>query len=342
MVKKNDLDGQLPAVAVVGPTASGKTAVALHVAEAMGTEIISVDSRQIYRRLDIGTAKPTPEEVRRVPHHLVDFVDPEEKYSVGQYRRAVEELVPRFADAGMVPFFVGGTGLYLKAVLEGLCPAPPANSELRLWLERASRFPAGGLHELLARIDPEAAGRIHPHDTYRLTRALEVYYLTGETLSSRQDRHRFAERPFRALVICLRRDPADLKDRIGRRLDRMLAAGFVGEVAGLLDDGCDPGLPALHAVGYPQMIRHLQGETSLDEAAKQIRASTWQYARRQMTWFRGVDKIVWLDAGPQSKASALADKVLYLLKREGLFRVRGQDPGSREKAIDTPRKRTLE
>jgi tRNA dimethylallyltransferase len=324
MVKKTDHNGQLPAVAVVGPTASGKTAVALHVAEAMGTEIISVDSRQIYRRLDIGTAKPTPEELRRVPHHLVDFVDPKEKYSVGQYRRAVEGLVPRFADAGMVPFFVGGTGLYLKAVLEGLCPAPPANSELRQWLKRASRFPAGGLHELLARIDPDAASRIHPHDTYRLTRALEVYYLTGETLSSRQGRHRFAERPFRALVICLRRDPPDLKDRIGRRLDQMLAAGFVDEVAGLLDEGCDPDLPSLRAVGYPQMIRHLQGRTSLDEAAEEIRKSTWQYARRQMTWFRGVEGIVWVDADPRTKAGALADRVLSLLKREGLLRIGAQ------------------
>jgi tRNA dimethylallyltransferase len=325
-VKKRDRNGQRPAVAIVGPTASGKTAVALHVAGALGTEIISVDSRQIYRRLDIGTAKPTPEEIRRVRHHLVDFVEPRENYSVGQYRRAVEALVPRFEDAGMVPLFVGGTGLYLKAVLEGLCPAPPANSDLRQWLKRASRFPAGGLHELLARIDPEAAGRIHPHDTYRLTRALEVYYLTGETLSSRQGRHRSADRPFRSLVICLRRDAADLKDRIGRRLDQMLAAGFADEVARLLDDGCDPGLPSLRAVGYPQMIRHLQGETSLDEAAAQIRRSTWQYARRQMTWFRGVGDIVWMDADASSKATALGDKVLSLLKREGLLRVRPRGP----------------
>jgi tRNA dimethylallyltransferase len=307
------------AVALAGPTASGKTGIALRLASSLGTEIISADSRQIYRCLDIGTAKPTAAERQEVPHHLVDFVDPSEKYSVGDYRRAVGELLPRFEEAGMIPLFVGGTGLYLKAVLEGLCPAPPASGELRQWLQRASRFPAGGLHELLRRVDAEAARRIHPNDTYRLTRALEVYYLTGETLSARQGRHRFAERPFAALVVALRRSREDLRERIERRLEMMMAAGFADEVARLLKDGLDPSLPAFRAVGYPQMVRHIRGEATLQETLDEIRRATWQYARRQMTWFRGVENIVWIDAEPGSSDEDLAGEILSLLdtRRKG-------------------------
>ena len=306
-------DAKKNAVALAGPTASGKTGIGIHLASSLGTEVISVDSRQIYRRLDIGTAKPTAAEVHRVPHHLVDFVDPSEKFSVGDFRRAVGELLPRFEEAEMIPLFVGGTGLYMKAVLEGLCPAPPASGELRLWLQRASHFPAGGLHDLLGRVDAAAARKIHPNDTYRLTRALEVYYLTGETLSSRQGRHRFAERPFTALVCAVRRSREDLRDRIDRRLEMMMAAGFADEVARLLQEGMDPSLPAFRAVGYPQMVRHIRGEATLRETLDEIRRATWQYARRQITWFRGVEDIVWIDAEPDSSDEDLAGEILSLL-----------------------------
>jgi tRNA dimethylallyltransferase len=306
-------DGGKSAVALAGPTASGKTGIGLHLASSLGTEVISVDSRQIYRRLDIGTAKPTAAELQRVPHHLVDFVDPSEKFSVGDYRRAVGEILPHFEEAGMIPLFVGGTGLYLKAVLEGLCPAPPASGELRLWLQRASHFPAGGLHELLNRVDARAARKIHPNDTYRLTRALEVYYLTGETLSSRQGRHRFAERPFTALVCAVRRSREDLRDRIDRRIEMMIASGFADEVRRLLEAGLGPSLPAFRAVGYPQMVRHIRGKATLPETVDEIRRATWQYARRQMTWFRGVKDIVWIDAQPGSNEEDLAGEILSRL-----------------------------
>ena len=306
-------DKEKTAVALAGPTASGKTGVGIHLASFLGTEVISVDSRQIYRRLDIGTAKPNAAELQKARHHLVDFVDPLEKFSVGDYRRAVEKILPRFDEEGMVPLFVGGTGLYMKAVLQGLCPAPPASGELRLWLRRASHFPAGGLHELLSRVDAEAARKIHPNDSYRLTRALEVYYLTGETLSSRQSRHRFAERPFTAHVFAVRRSRDDLRDRIDRRLEIMMSSGFADEVARLLEEGLDPSLPALRAVGYPQMVKHLRGEATLPETLDEIRRATWQYARRQMTWFRGVRDIVWIDAEPRAKDEDLADEILSLL-----------------------------
>jgi tRNA dimethylallyltransferase len=320
-VRKKNREERRPAAALVGPTASGKTGVGILVAEALGTEIIGVDSRQVYRRLDIGTAKPTPEQVRRVPHHLTDLVEPDEPFSAGRYRKEVEKLLPRLEKEGRLPFFVGGTGLYLKTILEGLCPAPEANVDLRRWLGKAAEFPAGGLHDLLKRIDPDAAAAIHPNDAYRLTRALEVYYLTGETLSSRQRRHRFADRPFHAIVIGLLRSRDELKERISRRLDEMLAGGLVEEVSSLLAGGFDPALPSLHAVGYPQIIAHLQGETDLGEAVEKIRKATWQYARRQMTWFRASSDITWIETAGGLGDEALAARVLSLLRREGITAV---------------------
>lgn len=306
------------AVAIVGPTASGKTGVGILLAEALGTEIIGVDSRQVYRLLDIGTAKPTAGQVRRVPHHLVDFIDPDEPFNAGEYRKNVFRLLDRFEEKGQVPLFVGGTGLYLKAVLDGLCPAPAADGKLRSWLEKASGFPAGGLHTLLKRIDPRASEKIHPNDSQRLTRALEVYYLTGETLSSRQSRHRLAGPSFRAVVIGITRSQEELKKRIARRLDEMFAAGFADEVSSLLEAGYDPSLPALRAVGYPQMIAHLRGEAGLEETAEKIRRATWQYARRQMTWFRGVEGITWFGEKESLDDGALAGRILGLLSREGV------------------------
>jgi tRNA dimethylallyltransferase len=307
-VKKNGSNKSRRALALVGPTASGKTGVALEVALGLGTEIINVDSRQIYRRLDI----PTAAETGRVPHHLFDFVDPGEVFNVGAYRREAERTVAGFEERGLVPFFVGGTGLYLKAVLEGLCPAPEGSTELRRWIARAADFPAGGLHALLERIDPDAADRIHPHDTQRLTRALEVYYLTGQTLSYRQASHNFSHRPFETVIVALRRDAEDLKARIAARLEEMMQLGFREEVAALLDDGLDPALPSMNAVGYRQMAAHISGEAGLDETLEEIRRATWQYARRQMTWFRGVDGIRWLDASPSDNAEELAEKALAL------------------------------
>lgn len=317
-MKRTGKEDRKPVIALVGPTASGKTEIAITIAQALGTEIINVDSRQIYRRLDIGTAKPTPDQIRRVRHYLIDLADPDEPFSAGSYRKEVAKLLPGFDERGAVPFFVGGTGFYLKAVLEGLCPAPPASTDLRRWLKSAAAFPAGGLHSLLQRIDPDAAAKIHPHDSYRLTRALEVYYLTGEKLSSRQERHRFADRPFQAMVIGIKRTQEELKSRISRRLETMLEAGFTGEVAGLLEAGYDPALPSLRAVGYPQMIAHVLGETSLEEAREKILRATWQYARRQMTWFRAVPDITWIEADPGLEDEVLAGKIQALLRRQGI------------------------
>lgn len=303
-----------PPVAIVGATATGKTAVGILVAEALGTEIVGCDSRQIYRRLDIGTAKPTPAERARVRHHLVDVADPAESYSAARYRAQVQALLPAFRAAGRPLLLVGGTGLYLRAALAGLCQAPAADPGLRRWLGALAGTLPGGLHPLLARVDAAAAARIHPHDRYRIVRALEVFYLGGETLSARHERHR-AQRPpaAAARLFAIALPPAELRRRIELRLEAMLAAGLLDEVRGLLGEGLDAGSPALRAVGYPQLIAHLRGDSSLDDALAAVRRATWQYARRQLTWFRAVPGVVWLPAQRETPPEALAERVLAAL-----------------------------
>jgi tRNA dimethylallyltransferase len=306
-----------PAIALVGATATGKTAVALHLAEALGTEIVGCDSRQVYRGLAIGSAQPTPEERRRVHHHLVGVVDPAERYSAARFRDAVLSLLPAFHARRCAPLLVGGTGLYLRAALDGLCPAPPAVPGLRRWLTAIGAELPGGLHQLLARVDPAAAARIHPNDELRINRALEVYYLSGETISSHHGRHRTQHPPAPARLFALDLPAAELRRRIGLRLDAMLAAGFLEEAAALLAAGLDPALPAMRAVGYPELFAHLRGETTLDDALEAIRRATWQYARRQLTWFRGEPRLCWIPAAATSTAADLAGQILGHLRETG-------------------------
>jgi tRNA dimethylallyltransferase len=304
-------------IAVVGATATGKTAVGILLAEALGAEIIGCDSRQIYRRLDIGSAKPTPAERARVRHHLVDVADPDERYSAARYREAVRALLPDLAARGRTPLFVGGTGLYLRAAIDGLCPAPPGLPGLRRWLAALAGTIPGGLHPLLARVDAFAAARIHPNDRFRLTRALEVFYLSGRTITEHQRGHRAArpENPARTFAIDL--DGASIRRRIDQRLEAMMEAGFLDEARRLLEAGIDPGLPAFRAVGYPELFSHLRGETTLDEALAAIRRATWQYARRQLTWFRAEPGVTWIPAVAEASAAALAGEILRRLGDAG-------------------------
>jgi tRNA dimethylallyltransferase len=306
------------AVALVGPTASGKTAVGIRLARALGTEVIGCDSRQVYRRLDIGTAKPTPGERALARHHLVDVADPAERYSAGRYRSDVLALLPTLHADGRIPLFVGGTGLYLRAALDGLCAAPPAAADVRGWLgSLASSFPTG-LHVLLSRVDPAAASRLHPNDRYRITRALEVFFLSGEPLSARHERHRTAEGALPAAIFGITLPPDELERRIRQRLEAMLAAGFLHEARALLAEGWDAGLPALRAVGYPQLFAHLRGETTLAEALEASRLATRQYARRQLVWFRAVPGIRWIDGGGGRNDAQIADEILATLAASGV------------------------
>jgi tRNA dimethylallyltransferase len=276
-------------VCIVGPTASGKTALALELADRLGGEIVSADSRQIYRGLDVGTAKPTPAERVRVPHHCLDLVDPGESFDVARFRTAAAGAIAAIAARGHVPLVVGGTGLYVRALLRGLCPAPPRAPALRAELEAAvAAEGSAALHRRLATLDPAAAARVAPRDRVRIVRALEVALASGVPLSRWQAEHRFAERPYDALVIGLARPTAELDARIAARAHAMVAAGFLDEVRTLADRGL-----VVDAVGYREMLACVDGGTDVATAVAATVRATRRFAKRQRTWFRREPDVVW-------------------------------------------------
>ena len=275
------------AVLLAGPTCAGKTALALALAERFPVEIVSVDSAQVYRGMDIGTSKPSPDVRTRVPHHLIDVCDPAERYSAGRFRRDVLELVPAIRARGRVPLLVGGTMLYFRALTRGIAPLPEANAGLRAQIDaRARRVGWPALHADVAARDPEAAARIRPADGQRIQRALEVLELTGRRLSELQ---RLAEpAPFvTAAFALLPSDRGQLYARIDQRFIEMMAEGFLDEVRALEARGdLDPDLPSLRSVGYRQLWAHLRGACGLPEAVAAGQRATRNLAKRQLTWLR--------------------------------------------------------
>lgn len=295
----------LPLLLVIcGPTAVGKSAVAMAVARRVDGEIISGDSAQVYRYMDIGTAKPTPEERREIPHHLVDILDPDQRWSVADFRQAVDQLVPQVAARGRLPILAGGTMLYIRAVTAGYAfPAGAYDPELRRQLyERAEREGPRSLHEWLASVDPVTAGRLHPGDLRRIVRALEVYLLTGTPMSAHAARR--CPGPYRLLVVGLTRPRPVLYRRIDDRVDRMLEAGLVEEVRGLLARGYSPQLPSLRALGYREMVDYLYGRSTLEEARRLFARNTRHFARRQLTWMRREAGMIWMDLGEDDEEEA--------------------------------------
>ena len=277
-----------PIPVLLGPTAVGKTSVSLPLAEALNAEIVCVDSRQVYRGMEIGSAAPTPEERARVPHHLVTEIDPEEIMSAGEFGRRTRAAVESIRARGREALLVGGSGLYLRATLGGLDEQLPHDAELRESLRaRVREEGVEALHAELAQRDPETAARTSPRDAQRVTRALEVIALTGRPVSALRTKGRRTELPAR--IVVLDREREDLEARIRARVASMIEAGLVDEVRALLARGLDPRTPALRSVGYAETIRFLAGE--LDRAAwiEEIAVNTRRYAKRQRTWFRSLE-----------------------------------------------------
>lgn len=302
----------LPIVVLTGPTASGKTEFALRLAEALGAEIVSADSMQVYRSLDIGTAKPTQAERARVVHHLIDVAEVDEPYSAGRYRDEAAKAIRGIAARGRPCLVVGGTALYVKALLEGLLPGPARDEGVREELARL--WDAGErekLREELLRADPELAARLHPNDRTRILRGIEVRRVTGLPLSSLQRSHGFSERPYRELRLGLWMEREELNARIARRVGRMLEEGWVEEVRSVLAKGYDPSLTSLQAIGYKEICEYLRAGGDLDETAERIRRATRQFAKRQMTWFRRMD-LDWLTPGEIDRAVGSAKKHLQI------------------------------
>jgi tRNA dimethylallyltransferase len=276
-----------PLVCLVGPTAVGKTEAALCLAERLDGEIVSADSRLLYRGVDIGTAKPSAQEQRRIPHHLVDVAEPDETWSMAQVRSVVLQCVGDITARNRLPLLVGGTGQYVRAILEGWEPPRAHVPKIRERLEALARS-AGeqALHARLREVDPVSADRIDARNIRRVVRALEVFEVTGEPASAQRHRH---PPPYRILTLGLTLPRGVLYDRIDARIDSMLSQGWVDEVRRLLARGFDPGLPAFSAIGYPQIIEVVQGKRSLEDALPEIRRRTRVLVRRQANWFKAED-----------------------------------------------------
>jgi tRNA dimethylallyltransferase len=282
-----------PLVAIVGPTASGKSALAMRLARERSGEIVSCDSLQVYRGLDIGSAKPTAAQRARVPHHVVDVVDPDEGFDCARFRRLASAAIADMTARGKRVLVVGGTGLYVKALLRGLFEGPARDARVRARLAALEEATPGSLHARLTVVDPAAAARLHPHDRVRLIRALEVHELTGQPISAWQARHAFADRTVDALVLGLSVPRVELYARIDARCAAMVRDGLVDEVRQLYARGLDPDLPALRSPGYREIGEHVRGLCDLPDAIARMAHATRRLAKRQLTWFRGDPRVVW-------------------------------------------------
>jgi tRNA dimethylallyltransferase len=300
-------------VFLAGPTAVGKSEIALRLAEQLGGEIISVDSMQVYRGLDLGTAKPSPADRARVPHHLVDICDLTEAFDAAQFVRVAQKAVEEIQARGRVPVFCGGTGLYFKAFLSGLGEAPPANPELRAELET---MPFESLLRELRERDPAAYGKIDKQNPRRVLRAVEVIRLTGKKFSDQRAEWRsqpstLNPQPF----FCLTRPPVDLRTRINARVDEMFRRGLVEETRALLQRGLAQNPTAMQAIGYRQVVEHLRGERNLAETTELVKQRTRQFAKRQLTWFRRQLHPEWVELKPGESPQKCAQEIYDAVKK---------------------------
>lgn len=283
----------IPIIVIVGPTAVGKSAAAMNLALLFDTEIISADSMQIYKGLDIGTAKPSGENLKKVRHHMISIIEPDVRFSTGEFVKQARPVIEDLNSKGRIPIIVGGTGLYIRALADGLCEAPRADWNIRKSLYNEEEVHGKGhLHNRLSAIDPVSAGRIKQNDTVRIVRALEVYESTGIPLSEIQKGHGFSERSYDMFIAGLTMDRKKLYKKVEERVDGMVEQGLEYEVRRLMDRGGDS-LPAMQGLGYKQFAGYIKGEYSLEEAVRLLKRDTKRYAKRQLTWFRRDERIRW-------------------------------------------------
>lgn len=299
----------------MGPTASGKTAVALELARILPCEIVSVDSALIYKGMDVGTAKPDRATLASVPHHLVDIIDPHESYSAARFRDDALAAMREITECGHIPLLVGGTMLYFKALVEGLSELPEADPMIRLVIDTMAQengWP--GVHQRLKEVDPVTAARLQPTDAQRVQRALEIYYITGKTMAELLQKPRYVYFPYTPInVALLPADRAMLHTRIEQRFDEMLERGLVAEVEGIVEEyGLESAMPSMRCVGYRQALQHLKGELDLESLREQGIAATRQLAKRQLTWLRSTEGVTVFDCF----AHDIVARVLEYVRRE--------------------------
>ncbi len=298
-------------IVICGPTGVGKTAVGVELAGHFNGQIIGADSMQVYRHMDIGTAKPTAEEQARVAHHMIDIIGPDEPFDAARYAELAGTKIFELDRQEVTPFVVGGTGLYIKALLHGLFEAEVFDADVRRRLKQeADAQGIESLHERLRRLDPESAERLHPNDRYRILRALEVVETTGKPISRYHREHGFSEQPFEALKIALSMDRKALYARINQRVDAMIAAGFLEEVKSLLAQGYSGNLKSMQSIGYRHMLDFIQGRSSREACVRTLKRDHRRYAKRQLTWFKADPQIIWKEPGQVEEIKMLVEKFL--------------------------------
>ncbi|UCG12950.1 MAG: tRNA (adenosine(37)-N6)-dimethylallyltransferase MiaA [Deltaproteobacteria bacterium] len=317
------MDERPRVIAIMGPTGVGKSRLALQLAKDLDAEIINADSVQVYRFLNVGTAKPTAAERAEVSHHLLDILDPDEDFDVCRYSTMARALIENLASHGKLALVVGGTGLYLKAVFHGIFPGAPSNRQVRQRLrEEAKKDNGKSLYRRLQEVDPLTGQRLHPNDLFRIIRALEVWECTGKPVSALRREHGFRERPFQALKIGLNLPRRELYDRIDRRVEEMMAQGFLQEVKELVKLGYGPQLKSMQALGYRHLLEHVTADLPLSEALRTLKRDTRRYAKRQLTWFRRDSGIHWFHPQDVHRVATLAHQFLRLSRPTERFAFR--------------------
>ena len=307
-----------PVVAIVGPTAIGKSRIGIEVAKILNTEILTADSRQVYRGMDIGTDKPSLAEQQNIPHRLIDLVDPDQSFNAGDFRRHAIQDIARLHRLGLLPLVIGGTGLYIRALLRGLCPGPPADWLIRSELAQEAKIQGPAfLYEKLQQVDPELAQRLHPNDQPKIQRALEVFRILGTPLSVIQRQHRFDEAPYPYLLIGLTMGRQTLYQRIETRVDWEIHKGLVEETQSLMNQGFSRELGSMKGLGYRQFSGFLAGDYSYEEAVRLLKRDTRHFAKRQMTWFQKESEIQWMTLEesdiPDRAAAKIVDHINQFL-----------------------------
>jgi tRNA dimethylallyltransferase len=308
---------KIPLVFVVGPTAVGKSRVGVELAKRLGGEVVSADSMQIYRGMDIGTAKLTYDEMQSIPHHCINIVDPAHSFSVVEYRQAAEDAIEQIWKRGHYPIIVGGTGLYVQSLTHTMTYTEAGEDEaFRERMYRIAQEPDGNLrlHQQLQKVDPQTAMRLHPNDLRRVIRALEVFAMTGKPMSQ-QYGTRVKNPKYHTVLFGLNRERSELYRAIDQRVDEMIEKGLVEEVKHLLEMGVDPDCTAMQAIGYKEIVAYFQGDCSLDEAIDRIKQGSRRYAKRQLSWFRRISDIVWYNVEEHDFAYII-QQMMEVLKKE--------------------------
>jgi len=298
MTSGSNIEMKNKVIVIAGPTATGKTALAVELAIKVGGEVVSADSMQIYRKMDIGTAKPTMEERRGIPHHMIDIVDPDEEFSVAQFKSAADSCIREIIGRGKVPIVAGGTGLYINSLVYNISFSDTTSDwDYREELsELALKQGPQVLHKMLEEIDPESARTIHPNNVKRVIRALEVYKTTGKPISAHKEVSREIPPPYDYKIFGLELSRDTLYSRIEERVDKMMEMGLYEEVEGLLKSGYSPDLVSLQGIGYKEIIAAIRGDYSLNTAIEEIKKGTRHLAKRQITWFKKTEGLKWIDA----------------------------------------------